>query len=156
MRTPNGLNNGELGRFPIYINAQIRCARYWLKLTRMSEQRLPFKAYKILCNLDERGKTNWVSNVRCFLSSYGFRYVWDSHGVGHIDEFLKVFRQRLIDCRWQCLDDHIQTSERFSFYKKFKTSYEMEPYLLLDINRYVKCSLTRFIFGISDIFFYIV
>ena len=68
------------------------------------------------------------------------------------DEFLKVFRQRLIDCRWQCLDDHIQTSERFSFYKKFKTSYEMEPYLLLDINRYVKCSLTRFRFRISDIF----
>ena len=58
MRTPNDLINGELGRFPIYINAQIRCVRYWLKLTRMSEQRLPFKAYKILCNLDERGKTN--------------------------------------------------------------------------------------------------
>ena len=100
MRTPNDLINGELGRFPIYNNAQIRCVRYWLKLTRMSEQRLPFKAYTILCNLDERGKTNWVSNVRCLLSSYGFRYVWDSHGVGHMDEFLKVFRQRLIDCRW--------------------------------------------------------
>ena len=28
----------------------------------------------------------------------------------------------------------------------------MEPYLLLDIYRYVKCSLTRFRFGISDNF----
>ena len=28
----------------------------------------------------------------------------------------------------------------------------MEPYLLLDINRYVKCSLTRFRFGIFNIF----
>ena len=148
MRTPNDLINGELGRFPIYINAQIRCVRYWLKLTRMSQQRLPFKAYKIFYNLDERGKTNWVSNAQCLLNSYGFRYVWDCHGVGHIDEFLKVFRQRLISCRWQCLDDHIQTSERSSFYKKFKTSYEME----LDINSYVKCSLTRFRFEISDIY----
>ena len=52
----------------------------------------------------------------------------------------------------QCLYDHIQTSERFSFYKKFKTSHEMEPYLLLDINRYAECSLTMFSFGISDIF----
>ena len=58
MQTPNDLINGELGRFPISINAQIRCVRYWLKLTRMSEQRLPFKAYIILCNLDEVGKTN--------------------------------------------------------------------------------------------------
>ena len=115
MRTPNDLINGELGRFPIYI----RCVRYWLNLTRMSEQRLPFKACKILCNLDERGKTNRMSNVRWLLSSYEFRYVWNRHGVGHIDEFLKIFRQRLIGCRWQCLDDHIQTSERFSFYKKF-------------------------------------
>ena len=40
------------------------------------------------------------------------------------------------------------------FYKKFKTSHEMEPYLLLDINRYVKCSLTRFRCGTSDIFVY--
>ena len=132
MRTPDDLINVQLARFSIYINTQIRCVRYWLKLTQISELRLPFKAYRILCNLDERGKTIWVSNVRCFLSSYGFRYVWNSHGVGHIDEFLKVFWQKLIDCRWQSLDDHIQTSERFSFYKKFKTSYEMELYLLLD------------------------
>ena len=83
MRTPNDLIKGELGRFQIYINAQIRCVRYWLKLTRMSEQRLPFKAYTILCNLDERGKTNWVSDVRCLLSCYGFRYVWGSHSMGH-------------------------------------------------------------------------
>ena len=48
MRTPNDLINGKLRRFPIYINAQIRCVRYWLKLTRMSEQRLPFKAYEIV------------------------------------------------------------------------------------------------------------
>ena len=31
-------------------------------------------------------------------------------------------------------------------------SYRMEAYLLLDINRYAKCSLTRFRFVISDIF----
>ena len=48
MQTPNDLINGELGRFSIYINAKIRCVRYWLKLTRMSEQRLPFKAYEIV------------------------------------------------------------------------------------------------------------
>ena len=28
----------------------------------------------------------------------------------------------------------------------------MEPYLKIDVKRYVKCSLTRFRFGISDIF----
>ena len=39
-----------------YINAQIRCYRHWLKLTRMNEDRLPFKVHEMLCNLDETGK----------------------------------------------------------------------------------------------------
>ena len=80
MRTPNDLLSTELGRYTIYITAHIRRVRYWLKLTRMDVNRLPFKAYNIqdtgyfiisflrnlnmLCDLDQKGKTNWVSNVR--------------------------------------------------------------------------------------------
>ena len=37
-KTPNDLVYGEAGRFPIQINASVRCVRYWLKLTRMDEQ----------------------------------------------------------------------------------------------------------------------
>ena len=61
MRTPNDLVSAEPGRYPIYVNAHTRYVRYWLKLTRMGVNRLPFKAYKMLCDLDERGKRNWVS-----------------------------------------------------------------------------------------------
>ena len=55
-RTPNDLVYGEVGRFPIQINASVRCIRYWLKLTCMEEHRLPLRAYKMLLNLDQRGK----------------------------------------------------------------------------------------------------
>ena len=48
-RTPNDLVYGEVG---------VRCIRYWLKLIRMEEHRLPLRAYKMLLNLDQRGKTN--------------------------------------------------------------------------------------------------
>ena len=56
-RTPNDFVYGEVGRFPIQINASVRCIRYWLKLTRMKEHRLPLKTYKMLLNMDQRGKT---------------------------------------------------------------------------------------------------
>ena len=46
-KTPNDLVYGEVGRFPIQINACVRCIKYWLKLMRMEEHRLPFIAYKI-------------------------------------------------------------------------------------------------------------
>ena len=62
-RTPNDLVYEEVGRFPIQINACVRCIKYWLKLMRMEEHRLPLRAYKMLLNLDQRGKTNWVTNV---------------------------------------------------------------------------------------------
>ena len=150
-RTPNDLVYGELGRYPIYINSNLRCVRYWIKLIQMNENRLPFKAYKMLYDLDEKGKRNWVSKLREFLCSNGFSYVWMNQGVGCTASFLQMLKQRLVDCRWQCLDDHVQTSERFDFYRKFKTFYEAEPYLFLDLNRYIKGALTRFRFGISDL-----
>ena len=57
-RTLNDLVYGEAGRFPIQINASVRCIsiRYWLKLTCMEEHRLPLRTYKMLLNLDQRGK----------------------------------------------------------------------------------------------------
>ena len=89
-RTPNDLVYGEVGRFPIQINACVRCIRYWLKLMR-------------------------------------FSYVWDNQGVGCFDAFIREFRQRLIDIRWQAWDDHVNTSDRFSLYRQFKTLACVEP-----------------------------
>ena len=94
-RTPNDLVYGEVGRFPIQINACVRCIKYWLKLMRMEEHRLPLRAYKMLLNLDQRGKTSWVTNVRKMLYANGFSYVWDNQGVGCSDKDLLTFDGKL-------------------------------------------------------------
>ena len=150
-RNPNDLVYGEVGRFPIEIIASVRCIRYCLKLTRMDEHRLPLIAYKILLNLDQRGKAKWVTNVRKTLCVNGFSDVWDNQGVGCLSAFFREFRQRLIDMRWQAWDDHVNTSDRFSLYRQFKTLACVEPYIMLNLNRYIRYALTRFRFGVSDI-----
>ena len=48
------------------------------------------------CDLDERGKTNWVFNVRLFLSAHGFIYVWNTHGVGSIDHLANVLTHLML------------------------------------------------------------
>ena len=149
--TPNDIIYGELGRYPIYINSYIACIRYWLKILIMDENRLPFKCYKMLYNLDSGGKTNWVTNIKNCLSRYGFRIVWENQGVGCCKSFLKMFKQRLIDCRWQEWNEHIQNSDRFMVYRTFKSINTIEPYLYIDANRYVKNALTRFRCGVSPI-----
>ena len=49
---------------------------------RMEEHRLPLRAYKMLLNLDQRGKTNQVTNVCKFFVQtaflmFGIIRVWD-------------------------------------------------------------------------------
>ena len=38
-----------------------------------------------------------------------------------------------------------------ALYKMFKTSNIREPYLLINCNRFIKCALTKFRCGVSDI-----
>ena len=152
MRTPNDLIYGETNRYPIYINSAVNTIRYWVRLLQMDEHRLPRKAYVMLYTLDSNGKNNWVSAVRKCLCEYGFGYVWQNQGVGCLKSFISVFRQRMVDCRWQAWNDHINTSERFSMYRSFSCDHDLKPYISLNIDRHLKIVTTGFRIGISKLF----
>lgn len=151
MKTPNDLVYGDTNRYPIYINSSVNCIRYWLKLLRMDIVRLPRKAYNMLYDLDMKGKCNWVSNIRMCLCENGFGDVWLFQSVGEEKTFLKAFRQRLVDCRWQNWETHIHTSERFGTYKMFSSTHLVKQYLAINIDKHLRFILSRFRFGISEI-----
>ena len=153
MRTPNDLVYGDTSRYPMYVNSTLRCIRYWLKLLKMDISRLPRKAYKMLYDLDVKGKCkyNWVSKVRLCLYENGFGNVWMSQSVGDEKSFVRIFRQRLVDCRWQNWEWHLDTSERFQIYRTYSSSHFMKKYLSLNIDKHLRFVLTRFRFGISNI-----
>ena len=142
---------GDTARYPLYINAYVRTVRYWLKITRICETRLPYKAYLMLLHLDEQGKTNWVTKVRLTLFRFGFGYVWQNKRVQAINMFMRCFRQRLTNNRWQDWKNRIDASDKFTFYRQFKTNHVQEVYLSVVINKYVKNALVKFRFGISSI-----
>ena len=74
--TPN--NMIYTARYPLYINASVCAIRYWLKITILNEQRLPYKAFLMLLYLDEQGKNNWVTKIHKTLFRFGFGYVWQN------------------------------------------------------------------------------
>ena len=118
----------------------------------MNESRFPRKSYLMLYDLDAKGKRNWVTSVRLCLCQNGFGFVWQNQGVGDTSHFLRVFRSRLIDCRWQEWENHIRESQRFSLYKCFcNFSHDVQSYLQMNLDRHLKNFLTKFRFGISDI-----
>ena len=152
MKTPNDLVYSELRRHPIMINSYINTIRYWLRLVKMANDRIPRKAYDILCKLDRKGKETWVTKVRLLLYQNGFGYVWEYQGVGQVKAFLKSLKERLIDINWQNVHDHITTSERFSSYSQLRGNANVLPiYISLDVKRQLKCIMTKLRFGVSRI-----
>ena len=64
---------------------------------------------------------------------------------------LECIYLRLTDIQMQVWDDHVNTSDRLSLYRQFKTLTGVEPYIMLNLNKYIRDALTRFRFDVSDI-----
>ena len=127
-RSPNTLCYGELGRFPVYICAVIRAVKYWLRLCKMSTDRLPKQAYLMMLSGNTLGQRNWVQLIRTTLSRFGFGYVW-INGVVNERSFLRSFRRRLCDCFLQEWSAKVSGNTRFAFYSSFKKDLQCERYL---------------------------
>ena len=151
-RTPNDLVYKELNRYPIHLNSIVNCLRFWFKLIAMTEDRIPKKAYLMLKDLDVKGKKTWVTNIRTCLYQNGFGFIWESQSVGNVKLFLRIFKQRLIDCRWQNVNVHFNESERFSVYKLICSPCNSIPkYICIDVDRQLKYVFTKLRFGVSDL-----
>ena len=81
-----------------HLDAKVSSIRFWLRLMRMRNERLPRKAYNMLVNIHNGGKQCWVLAIRVNLMMCGFGYVWINQGVQNINWFLRVFRERISDC----------------------------------------------------------
>ena len=71
-------------------------------------------------------------------------------GVGRVNEFIRAFRERLIDCRWQDWEDHVQTSDRFSMYRfTLPSSFNSilhctKTFVTMNMDRHLKRIMTKF------------
>eukprot|EP00745_Piridium_sociabile_P033756 TRINITY_DN5799_c0_g1_i7.p1 TRINITY_DN5799_c0_g1~~TRINITY_DN5799_c0_g1_i7.p1 ORF type:complete len:201 (+),score=5.71 TRINITY_DN5799_c0_g1_i7:293-895(+) len=112
----------------------------------MNVDKLSYKAYRMLLELDNRGKQCWVSKIREMLCLTGFNIVWLQQGVGDVKLFLREFKQRLIDFFFQEWTGTIRDHDRFESYRTFKTLFEKERYVLdMDIYCFrVAITQTRF------------
>ena len=150
-RTPNCFIYGELGRYPLYINAALRAVKYWLKLCRMPLDRLPKQAYLMLTNMNVKGRVNWTNSVKQFLFQLGFGYVWNDCGTRNENAFLKSLKVRLRDCFQQEWHGRLSNSERFFTYRSFKKSFETEQYINdLKIKKF-RDVFIRFRLGVNEL-----
>ena len=81
IRTPNKMVYGDLGIFPLFVSNYLSSIKYWFRLLKMGNDRLPKRAYEILLCLDRNGKDCWISRIREILCKTGFNFVWLQQGL---------------------------------------------------------------------------
>ena len=127
LRTPNDMVYGDTGRFPLSVNAKLRCVKFWLKILEMDEYRLPHRVYKMMYM--SRNEKSWAAKVKNILMDCGCIEIWSNQRVPNKTAFLKIIREKLIStfhAEWKL---RISSSDRYSFYNLFKTSFGTESYL---------------------------
>ena len=98
----------------------------------------------MLRTLDDAGKTTWASGVKHLLFEQGFGYAWLADGVGNINSFLLMFKNRLKDCSSQHLHEFINNSSKALHYRHFKTVLNPERYLSMDLPYTLKKAFANF------------
>jgi len=142
---------GDSGRFPLYINAHLRSVKYWLKLLRMDECRLPHDVYRMMLRYIDKG-SNWASKVRDILVKNHFDNIWEAQCVENEQTFLIELREHLINdfsTKWELA---LNNSERYIFYKQIKPLQCVETYLYALDKKIFRDTYIRFRFGITDMY----
>ena len=128
---------GELGKFPISIEAKCRMLTYWYKLS-VAEIMGPDKisvAMSRLCRAlydNTNFKLPWLQSIHSLLNNLGLSYIWlKSPEVTYsIDRFKYLVKERLQDQflqRWkqELLDNNVCLN-----YRLFKETFHFENYLI--------------------------
>ena len=88
IKTPNKMIYGELGR-SLFVNSNIRCIKYWLRILQMEQNWLPKQAYQMLLLMDEMGKkinAGQLESEKFWVELVFILYDWT-----RVLEILKVF-----------------------------------------------------------------
>jgi len=142
--TSNAAVLGELGRLPLSVLYKYKSAKFWLNIVHDTSIRVRNSSYKMLKRYDESGGNNWVSDIKDMLYSLGFGDVWLQQGVGNVEIFKMVFKQRIADTCMQNWEEEVTNNSKLNNYKNYKTVLDLEIYLSTDIYWKHRVALTRF------------
>ena len=116
--TQNDFVYGEFGRTSLFARRCYFIIKYWFKVLTCEDGKYIMYIYKMMLSdlIGRPNKVNWAYLVKDLLSRMGFYEVWMNQGVGNIELFLKLFKQRITDNFLQNWNERLRNSSRASFY----------------------------------------
>ena len=129
--TPLNMIYGEIGRFPLEIQAKTRMIKFWSKILNGKNSKISHKIYKILLFLYNNHiySCKWILHIEKILQDVGLNYIWLSNNVHNSDWLCNEVKKRL-QCQYlQKWNTEIQTSSKSINYRIFKTNFVTEFYI---------------------------
>ncbi|KAH3733781.1 hypothetical protein DPMN_040215 [Dreissena polymorpha] len=124
----NAVVYGELGRYPLFIHRYVKMVKYWFKL--IETDNIILKSIYIQALNDcQNGRSNWVSNVKLLLDTYGFSYVFNNPSSVDVKIVIPQFKTVVIDTYKQEWFRSIENSSVLDMYRVFKSTFVYENYL---------------------------
>ncbi len=84
LRASNLATLGELGEYPMYIDAMKRGIAFWIHVVQQPASSLVKNAYNELYNLDQKGIPNWITFIKKLLinsNNNRLKHLWDNQGM---------------------------------------------------------------------------
>jgi hypothetical protein len=145
--TDNCVAYGELGVYPLYIEAIDRMLKYWHALEKNTSNVLLHDAYACVKVLHQKGANTWLSFANSIRDITGSR----NTRAPTLDEIraLKTKMRKLYRQYWETnLQSDTKSrsihGRKLRTYRKFKTIFGTETYLISCTNPNWRMSLTRF------------
>ena len=128
---------GDLGWFPLSINAMKSCLGYWFYLLQADECNLIFHTYRDNLSIKE-GLSNCINKLLCCIN---FGHVWENRGTFSEKRCKFAIFNKLKDRytrHWHQLlfnDERINGANKLRTFRKFKKDFKREMYLFTDVDR---------------------
>ena len=133
--TPTCMVLGELGRFPVQYNVDLRLLCFWFKTIKSSSNKFSLTFYKLLYKLHTLGiySNEWLKKVECTLTACGMSEFWLNQNLTDnmtFNTFKIMCRNKLklfYTDKWL---NSVSQSNKGLFYKEYKTELKFEYYLV--------------------------
>jgi hypothetical protein len=122
----------ELGKFPLSLKIMVQSISYWTHIVNLSDKSLLKQTYLELIRGDDISNNEWISTVRGFLLSAGYKHIWQNQATfsaGRLKHSLTLYIENAFKSFWKRITSH--NTSRLLFYKTMPSDFGLQSYLLL-------------------------
>jgi len=135
----------ELGRFPLAIKIKCRLLNYWKRVLGFDTSHPVKQAYDALCNMHNRGQTNWCTTLKAILQETNKMHLWNEQNITE-RQFQQIKESLYKDFMTMTIEqiNDSDSNPKLRTYKLFKHQFQFESFLSTPTNLNYALSLTKF------------